>query len=141
MQAAQKYEKQMVRFLRDMVAIPSESAEEGPVIARIKQEMEATGAFDKIWTDGLGNLLGQVGKPGKGKKLIAIDAHVDTVGVGNRDGVEARSVQGQSGRRQSVGPRGRGPGRGDPRDGLRREDLARPQGRHVGVLAARSRSR
>src|SRR5437762_2016344 len=47
--------------------------------------MEATGAFDKIWIDGLGNLLGQVGKPGKGKKLIAIDAHVDTVGVGNRD--------------------------------------------------------
>ncbi len=32
----------------------------------------------------MGNLLGQVGKPGKGKKLIAIDAHVDTVGVGER---------------------------------------------------------
>ncbi len=83
--AAKKYEKQMVRFLRDLIAIPSESAEEGPVIARIRQEMEATGAFDKIWTDKLGNLLAQVGKPGKGKKLIAIDAHVDTVGVGNRD--------------------------------------------------------
>jgi putative selenium metabolism hydrolase len=82
--AAKKYEKSMVRFLRDMVAIPSESAEEGPVIARIKKEMESTGAFDKIWVDGLGNLLGQVGKPGKGKKLIAIDAHVDTVGVGER---------------------------------------------------------
>ena len=136
--AARKYEKPMVRFLRDMIAIPSESAEEGPVIERIKQEMEATGAFDKIWTDGLGNLLGQVGKPGKGKKLIAIDAHVDTVGVGNRERVEARSVQRQSGRRQGLGPRGRGPGRGDPRDGLRREDPPRPQSRHVGVLAAHS---
>jgi putative selenium metabolism hydrolase len=82
--AAKKYEKPMVRFLRDMVAIPSESAEEGPVIERIKKEMEATGAFDKIWIDGLGSLFGQVGKPGKGKKLIAIDAHVDTVGVGER---------------------------------------------------------
>src|SRR6185295_4412464 len=79
--AARKDEKPMVRFLRDMIAIPSESAEEGPVIERIKKEMESPGAFDKIWTDGLGNLLGQVGKPGKGKKLIAIDAHVDTVGV------------------------------------------------------------
>ena len=76
---AKKYEKQMVKFLRDMVAIPSESAEEGPVIQRIKQEMEATGAYDKIWVDGLGNLLGYVGKPGKGKKLIAIDAHVDWI--------------------------------------------------------------
>jgi putative selenium metabolism hydrolase len=84
LKAAQKYEKPMVRFLRDMVAIPSESAEEGPVIARIRKEMEAAQAFDKIWTDALGNLLGQIGKPGRGKKLIAIDAHVDTVGVGER---------------------------------------------------------
>jgi putative selenium metabolism hydrolase len=82
--AARKYEKPMVRFLREMVAIPSESAAEGPVIARIRQEMEAVGAFDKIWVDGLGNLLGQIGKPGRSKKLIAIDAHVDTVGVGER---------------------------------------------------------
>jgi putative selenium metabolism hydrolase len=46
--------------------------------------MESVGAFDRIWTDGLGNLLGQIGTPSRGKKLIAIDAHVDTVGVGER---------------------------------------------------------
>jgi putative selenium metabolism hydrolase len=84
LEAARKYEKPMVRFLRDMVAIPSESAEEGPVIDRIRQEIDAVGAFDRVWTDGLGNLLAEVGKPGRGKKLIAIDAHVDTVGVGER---------------------------------------------------------
>lgn len=83
-QQAEKYKPKMIRFLRDMIAIPSESAEEGKVIARIKQEMVATKAFDKIWSDKMGNLFGQVGKPGKGKKLIAIDAHVDTVGVGDR---------------------------------------------------------
>jgi len=81
--AAKKYEKKMVRFLRDMIAIPSESAEEGAVVARIRKEMKSTGAFDRIWTDKMGNLFGQVGKPGRGKKLIAIDAHVDTVGVGD----------------------------------------------------------
>src|ERR1044071_6931273 len=43
--AARKYEKPMVKFLREMIAIPSESAEEGPVIERIKKEMESTGAF------------------------------------------------------------------------------------------------
>ena len=80
---ARKYEKKMVRFLRDMVAIPSESAKEKEVIQRIRKEAEATGAFDKIKVDRLGNLLAYVGKPGKGKKLIAIDAHVDTVGVGD----------------------------------------------------------
>lgn len=77
---AKHYEKQMVTFLRDLVAIPSESAEEGPVIARIKKEMLATRAFDKVWTDPMGNLFGKLGR---GKKIIAIDAHVDTVGVGD----------------------------------------------------------
>ena len=84
LRAARKYEKKMVKFLREMVAIPSESSEEGDVIQRIKREMEAVGAFDKIRVDKLGNLLGYVGTPGKGKQLIAIDAHVDTVGVGDR---------------------------------------------------------
>ena len=80
---ARKYEKPMVRFLRDLVAIPSESAQERKVIARIKREMKTVGGFDRIWTDKLGNLLARVGKPGKRKKLIALDAHVDTVGVGD----------------------------------------------------------
>ncbi len=81
---AEKYKPKMIRFLRDMIAIPSESAEEGKVIARIRKEMQSTKAFDKIWVDKMGNLLGMIGKPGKGKKLLAIDAHVDTVGVGDR---------------------------------------------------------
>ncbi len=84
LQRAEHYKPAMVRFLRDLVAIPSESAEEGKVIARIRKEMRATRAFDRIETDPMGNLLGWVGKPGKGKKLLAIDAHVDTVGVGDR---------------------------------------------------------
>ena len=82
--AAQRYEGKMVRLLRDIVAIPSESAQEGKVIERIRQEMEAVKAFDSIWTDPMGNLFGQVGQRGKGKKLLAIDAHIDTVGVGDR---------------------------------------------------------
>lgn len=79
---AARHEKRMVQFLRDMVAIPSESAEEGKVIARIKKELVATKAYDSIKVDGMGNLHARIGR---GKKLIAIDAHVDTVGVGKRD--------------------------------------------------------
>ena len=75
---AKKYEKQMVAFLRDMIAIPSESAGEKKVIQRIKQELQATKAYDKIRIDGMGNLHATIGK---GPRLIAIDAHVDTVGV------------------------------------------------------------
>lgn len=39
-QAAEKYRDDMTKFLRDMVAIPSESCQEKDVILRIKQEME-----------------------------------------------------------------------------------------------------
>lgn len=79
---AKKHQPRMVKFLRDIIAIPSESAEEGKVIQRIKKELIATKAYDSIKVDGMGNLHARIGK---GKKLIAIDAHIDTVGVGKRD--------------------------------------------------------
>lgn len=70
----------MVRFLRDIIAIPSESGQEKRVIARIEREMRNVAAFDKVWTDPMGNLLGKLGR---GKRIIALDAHCDTVGVGD----------------------------------------------------------
>ena len=76
---ADRYTPDMVRFLRDMIAIPSESAGEGAVVARARQEMQCSG-FEDIRVDGLGNLLGRVGS---GKTVIALDAHLDTVGVGD----------------------------------------------------------
>ena len=33
---AQSHEAEMVQFLRDLIAIPAESSQEGPVIARIR---------------------------------------------------------------------------------------------------------
>lgn len=77
-QAAQNYEKDMTRFLRDLVAIPSESAEEEGVVRRIKEEMEKLG-FDKAEIDPMGNVLGWMGD---GDKIIAFDGHIDTVGLG-----------------------------------------------------------
>ncbi len=77
---AARYEKDMTAFLSDLIAIPSESGKEKKLIERIRREMKQTGAFDRIWTDGLGNLLATAGN---GPRLIAIDAHVDTVGVGS----------------------------------------------------------
>ncbi|HMM22715.1 MAG TPA: YgeY family selenium metabolism-linked hydrolase [Selenomonadales bacterium] len=81
LELARKYEPDMSRFLRDMIAIPSESCQEAAVIGRIKQEMEKAG-FDKVEIDPMGNILGYIGH---GRHVIAMDAHIDTVGVGNRD--------------------------------------------------------
>ena len=75
---AESYQKDMTKFLRDMVKIPSESCEERDVVLRIKEEMEKVG-FDKVEIDPMGNVLGYIGH---GKHLIAMDAHIDTVGIG-----------------------------------------------------------
>ena len=79
LKAAEGYRAEISQFLRDMIAIPSESSGEKKVILRIKQEMEAA-QFDKVEIDPMGNVLGWIGH---GKHLIAMDAHIDTVGVGN----------------------------------------------------------
>jgi putative selenium metabolism hydrolase len=70
----------MTRFLRDLIRIPGESCGEEAVIKRIVGEMEALD-FDKIEVDKMGNVLGFMGS---GESLIAFDAHVDTVGIGER---------------------------------------------------------
>ena len=78
---AEVYRPQISAFLRDMVAIPSESCQEEKVVQRIKQEMDTVG-FDRVEIDPMGNVLGTIGT---GKHLIAMDAHIDTVGIGNRE--------------------------------------------------------
>lgn len=76
--AAEGHEKNMTKFLRDLIAIPGESCGEECVIKRIEKEMKDLG-FDEINIDRMGNILGYMGS---GKTLIAYDAHIDTVGLG-----------------------------------------------------------
>lgn len=76
----EKNKKDMFAFLRDIIAIRSFDGDEGAVIARIRQEMEAVG-FDRVETDPMGNLFGYLGH---GKHLIAMDAHIDTVTFGDK---------------------------------------------------------
>ncbi len=77
--AARSALPEMSRFLREMIAIPSESCDERRVIQRIAEEMERA-SFDAVEIDPMGNILGRIGS---GSRLIAMDAHVDTVGVGD----------------------------------------------------------
>ena len=88
--AAEGYKSDMVRFLREMITYPSESCEEKEVVACIKREMEKLG-FDEVEIDGLGNVIGWMGT---GDKIIAIDSHIDTVGIGNLSNWEADPYQG-----------------------------------------------
>ena len=88
--AAQAYGPDMTRFLRDMIAIPSESCEEKGVAHRIAEEMKALG-YDKVEFDKLGNVIGWMGS---GDKIIAIDSHIDTVGIGNIENWDADPYEG-----------------------------------------------
>ena len=79
-QAAEGYQADMTRFLRELVAIPGESCGEEGHVRRIEAEMKKLG-FDEVRIDPMGNILGIMGS---GETLIGFDAHIDTVGIGNR---------------------------------------------------------
>lgn len=69
----------LLKFLVDIVAIPSMDSQIGAVGARIAEEMEKLG-FDEVKFDRMGNILGRVGS---GPTKILFDSHIDTVGIGD----------------------------------------------------------
>jgi putative selenium metabolism hydrolase len=79
LELAKKNEAPLLKFMRDIIAIKSLSSQEGPVVKRIQAEMKKLG-YDEVRIDPMGNVIGRIGK---GRKVIAIDGHVDTVDVGD----------------------------------------------------------
>ncbi len=77
--AALAIKPDLVKFMQDIIRIPSLSSEEGAVIERIRDEMERLG-YDEVTIDPMGNVLGRIGS---GPRVIAFDGHVDTVDVGD----------------------------------------------------------
>ena len=75
---AEALKQEITDFTREIIAIPSITGNEDPVIEKIKQEMEKI--YENVWIDDMGNLLGQLGS---GEKILAIDGHVDTVEIGD----------------------------------------------------------
>ncbi|MBN2891558.1 MAG: YgeY family selenium metabolism-linked hydrolase [Bacteroidales bacterium] len=76
---AEKYSQYTAENLAKLVKIKSLSMGEKEVQHELKRQMEEAG-FDEVRFDGLGNVIGRIGN---GKKVLAIDAHMDTVDVGN----------------------------------------------------------
>lgn len=78
-QRAEHYRDYTSSNLSEIVRIRSLSGEEREVIEKIKSLLESAD-FDEVKIDGLGNLIGRVGN---GEKILAIDAHIDTVDTGD----------------------------------------------------------
>jgi putative selenium metabolism hydrolase len=80
-QRVQAAEADIIQFLRDIVAIPSMESQIGEVGNRIAEEMHKLG-YDEVRFDEMGNIFGRIGD---GPKIIVMDSHIDTVGIGNPD--------------------------------------------------------
>jgi putative selenium metabolism hydrolase len=68
-----------IEFLHDLVTVPSPSRSERLACELALREMETLG-FRDVHLDDMGNVLGRIGS---GRRVIAIDAHIDTVGISN----------------------------------------------------------
>lgn len=78
-QKAKDYENDTAKLLVSLVKTPSFSTKEKEVIAVIKEAMLQAG-FDEVKIDGLGSIIGRIGN---GPRIIAFDAHIDTVYPGD----------------------------------------------------------
>lgn len=70
----------IIKFLREIVAIPSMDSQLKEVGERIAEEMRKLG-YDEVRFDKMGNIIGRIGD---GERVIVMDSHVDTVGIGNQ---------------------------------------------------------
>ncbi len=77
---AKEYSDYTAENLSKIVKVPSFSGEEEEVI-KLLEKLCLEAGFDEVKIDGLGNLIGRVGN---GSKKLAVDAHIDVVGVGDR---------------------------------------------------------
>ncbi len=84
-------EEDIIRFMREIVAIPSMDGQIREVGERIAQEMEKLG-FEDIWFDRMGNIVGRIGD---GPTKVVYDSHIDTVGIGDPDAWEWDPFEGK----------------------------------------------
>jgi len=88
---AKEYSDYTAKNLSALIKHKSLSCQEKEVTSEIKKMMEEAG-FDEVKIDGLGNVIGRIGN---GKKIIAIDGHIDTVDLGNLDAWEFDPLGGE----------------------------------------------
>jgi len=75
----QSQREQIIRFMREICAIPSMDSNIETVGKRIAAEMNML-HFDEVRFDKMGNIMGRIGS---GEKVIVFDSHIDTVGIGD----------------------------------------------------------
>ena len=72
-------EEDILRFFREIVAIPSMDSDIEAVGKRIGEEMRKLN-YDEVFVDKYGSIVGKIGT---GPKILLYDTHIDTVGIGD----------------------------------------------------------
>lgn len=88
---AKKYESYTAENLSKMIQKKSLSMQEKEAAEELSRQMNEAG-FDEVRIDKLGNVIGRIGN---GKKIIAIDGHIDTVDIGNMNNWEFDPLGGE----------------------------------------------
>ncbi|MBF0410688.1 MAG: YgeY family selenium metabolism-linked hydrolase [Candidatus Riflebacteria bacterium] len=76
----EKYRNDIIKFLKEIIAIPSYDSQIGDVVQRVNEEMLMLG-FDEVFTDKMGNSVGRIGN---GPIKVLFDSHIDTVGIADK---------------------------------------------------------
>jgi len=77
---AENFREETAQILSRLVQVPSYSGQEEEVCKTIKDICLDTG-FDEVRIDGLGSVVARIGS---GNTIMAFDAHIDTVEIGDR---------------------------------------------------------
>ena len=77
---AKKHRARAGEFVRELIAQPSASRDEEGVAVLVRREMLKLG-YPSADIDRFGNVIGKIGE---GRTRIIFDAHIDTVGIGDR---------------------------------------------------------
>jgi putative selenium metabolism hydrolase len=75
----EEHREDIIRFMREICAIPSMDSQLKDVGERVAAEMQKLG-FEEVRFDKMGNILGRIGN---GSRVIVYDSHIDTVGIGD----------------------------------------------------------
>ena len=81
----------ILRFMREICAIPSMNSQLKDVGERIAAEMRALG-YDQVSFDQMGNIYGRIGS---GSRVLVYDSHIDTVGIGDPEAWQWDPFQGK----------------------------------------------
>ncbi|MFB6353509.1 MAG: YgeY family selenium metabolism-linked hydrolase [Halobacteriales archaeon] len=82
-----RHREDCIGFLQDLVAIPSATTageDEAAIADRLVEELEALD-YDDVRVDGIGNVHGVIHGEHQDEGAVMLNAHIDTVGVGDAE--------------------------------------------------------